>query len=366
MKVQKIRFSDQRISWIVLDDDLLPIKPIAAFLRYLDNLECSHNTLRAYANHLKHFWEYLKQSQKTWDAVQLDSLAEFISWLRVIPSSVIPLHGQESKRMESTINAMLTAIGSFYQFHELLGNTTLQLTRSGTTAYRRYKPLLHHISKSKPTKNRLIKLKEPKHLPKTLSHEQVERLFQSCNSLRDQFLIALLYESGMRIGQALGLHHVDIKSWDNEIHIEPRTNNINGMRAKTRSPYVIHVTAELMHLYAEYLIKECQDVTNDYVFIQTRGIHVGKPLNYPAVRDLFNRLSKKIGVRVTPHMLRHTHATALLRDGWDCTYIQKRLGHASVQTTLNTYTHLNNEDLKQAFKKYEKTKKEINYVARSK
>lgn len=55
-------------------------------------------------------------------------------------------------------------------------------------------------------------------------------------------------------------------------------------------------------------------------------------------------------------MLRHTHATELIRNGWECAYVQKRLGHAHVQTTLDIYAHLKNKDLKKAFDEYQKIK----------
>jgi len=59
-------------------------------------------------------------------------------------------------------------------------------------------------------------------------------------------------------------------------------------------------------------------------------------------------------------MLRHTHATELIRNGWDVTLVQKRLGHRNVQTTLNTYSHVNQDDMKYAFKEYLNRRGEIN------
>jgi integrase len=68
---------------------------------------------------------------------------------------------------------------------------------------------LHHINKSKPTRTKLIKLKEPKRIPKTLSQEQVKQLIDACDRCRDKFLIALLYESGMRM----------VRLWDSDMKI---------------------------------------------------------------------------------------------------------------------------------------------------
>ena len=56
-------------------------------------------------------------------------------------------------------------------------------------------------------------------------------------------------------------------------------------------------------------------------------------------------------------MFRHTHATELVRNGWDVSYVQKRLGHLAVQTTLRTYVHLSDDDMKQEYQKYLKRRK---------
>jgi integrase len=53
-------------------------------------------------------------------------------------------------------------------------------------------------------------------------------------------------------------------------------------------------------------------------------------------------------------MFRHTHATDLLRAGWDAAYVQRRLGHAHIQTTINTYAHLTAEDMGEMFERYQK------------
>src|SRR6266704_5908970 len=71
----------------------------------------------------------------------------------------------------------------------------------------RYKPFLHGIAKSKPEAARVVSVKPELRLPKTLTKEQVQRLLDACTHTRDRFLLALMYETGMRIGQCLGLTH---------------------------------------------------------------------------------------------------------------------------------------------------------------
>ena len=354
MKVQRVRIpNSDKVTWSVLGDDYLPVKPIQQFISYLESIERSPNTIRSYAFNLRLYWEYLNNNHKEWTEVGVSDLADFIVWLRNPQPSAISIHQQEAKRTEATVNLTITSVAMFYDYQERLGVVeqiplyTLQMQPG-----KRYKSFLHHINKGKPVRTKLLKLKEPKRRIETLTKEEVTQLIEACHTIRDKFLIALLYESGMRIGQALGLRHEDIRSWDNTIWVVPRNNNDNGARAKTRETYSIHVSQELMALYTDYLLEEFGEVESDYVFVNLWDGAIGYPMRYGAIADLFRRLSQKTGINAHAHMLRHTHATDLIRDGWDAAHVQKRLGHANVQTVLNTYTHLTDEDMKDAYQEY--------------
>lgn len=359
MKVQRVQFADrQGVTWTVLGDDYLPITPIADFLTYLRNIERSPNTIKAYAFHLKLYWEYLQSRGLDWTALSIVELADFMSWLRCpTPNGVVSLQEEEAKRTESTVNAILTSVCMLYDFHEKTGEVPhIPLYRSQVMPGRRYKGFLHHITKGKAVRTRLLKLKVPRRAPKTISQDQAQQLISACNRLRDKFLLCLLAESGMRIGQALGLRHEDIQSWDNQIQIVPRDDNANGARAKTKNAYTIHVSKELMGLYSEYLQKEFMEILgdefSDYVFTNLWEGTIGAPMTYNTVMDLFNRLKRKTGIAIHPHKFRHSHATDMIREGTAMEIVQKRLGHASIQTTIDTYVHVSNEDMKQEYQKY--------------
>lgn len=252
-----------------MDDNYHPVQPIQAYLRYLESLERSINTLHAYANHLKLYWEFLRDAGLKWEQVSLQSLAGFIVWLRCPDPKVLSIQKQESKRTERTINTILSAVFGFYEYQERMGATEgVDIYHYQFQPNRKYKPFLHHITKGKETRTRLLKLKEPKRLFKVLSQEQVQQLIAACKHLRDKFLVCLLYQTGMGIGQALGLRHEDVHSWDNEIEIVPRGDNANGARAKTLDAYKVHVSKELMGLYSQYLMDEYpEDIDSDYVYI---------------------------------------------------------------------------------------------------
>lgn len=365
MKVQKGTIPDSnRFAWMVLDDDYLPIEPIQKYIHYLENIGRSPNTISAYAHNLKLFWEFLEDNELPWREVKLEQLSDFIHWLRNPNRSVLSVQPQVSQRSEKTINHCLTTVYGFYEFQERIGTT------KGVDAYhyqsqpvRKYKPFLHHISKGKEVKTQLLKIKEPKTFPGCLTPKQVNAMVESCNTLRDKFLIRLLYETGLRIGEALGLRHEDmITGKTNEIHVRPRVDNANHVRAKSGVERTVHISKELMQWYSAYLIDEYpEEIDCDFVFVVIKAPakgEVGNPLNYKTVDSLFRRLSKKTGIKVNPHLLRHTHATELIRAGWNMSYVQKRLGHSDIQTTVNAYVHLSDSDLTQEYQKYlaQKTK----------
>lgn len=214
MKVQRVRIpNNEQVTWLVLDDNYLPVQPIQGYLRYLDSLERSPNTIHAYARHLKLYWEFLRDLHLNWVEVTLENLADFIHWLRSPQLKVVSIQPTESKRTEKTINAILSAVCGFYEFQERNGATVgIDVYRYQFQPGRKYKPFLHHINKGKEVRTRLLKLKEPQTFPGTLTLEQIKQLVEACLRKRDKFLICLLHESGVRIGEALGLYHEDIRT----------------------------------------------------------------------------------------------------------------------------------------------------------
>ena len=255
----------------------------------------------------------------------------------------------------------MSAVCSFYEFQSRNEVTTrIDTYRYQFQPGKKYKPFLHHLSKGKEVRTRLLKLKEPKLFPGVLTQEQIISLVAACQRTRDKFLICLLHESGMRIGEVLGLHHEDIHtSGQNEISVIFRDDNTNAARTKSRASRVIHVSRELMTLYSDYLINEYpESIDSNYVFLNIWEGKLGSPINLSNLASLFTRLEKKTGIDARPHLFRHTHATDHYREGWDMAHVQKRLGHASVQTTINTYTHLTDEELKEQYLQYLQRKQE--------
>ncbi len=366
MKVQRIRHPEtDETSWIVLDDAYLPIEPITGYLVFLENLGRSPNTRRAIAHHLKLFWEFLRDEQVSWTKVDIARLASFISWLRRPATALLSIAPQEAKRTNATIDQMLASVHGFYDFHMRLGAIAEQpLYQFLSHTPRRYKPFLYGIAKIKPIQTRVVKVKRERHRVKTLTQDQVDQLIAACSHIRDKFLLTLLYQTGMRIGQVLGLRHSDISVEDNEIHIVPREHNVNGARAKSRHAYVIpDVPASVMQLYTNYLIEDLgaleSDHLPDYVFVNVWEGKRGHPMTYDAVMSLIRRLRKRTAIPVTPHQFRHTRATNWLRDDQlSLESTSALLGHTSIETTRAIYDHRNMDDVKKELQAAKKRRSE--------
>ena len=179
-----------------------------------------------------------------------------------------------------------------------------------------------------------------------LEAEEVVRLLGACGHVRDRFLVALLSETGMRIGQALGLRHADFVTRERTLRIVPRTDNANGARAKTRVEHDLPISVPLARLYSEYMHTEYGPVDSDYVFVNLFSAPVGRPLRYQAVAGLVRRLRARTGIEFNLHMLRHGRATHWLRHGVPIEVVSKLLTHVSVTTTSSTYAHLDVSDVR--------------------
>lgn len=354
MRVQRVLAPGSTTdSWTLLGDDLRPVDPVESFLAYLTAIERSPNTVKAYAHDLKDWWYYLDGRGLDWKSVDLEAVASFVAWLRLPPparnGTVAVLPTVEHHCMASSVNRKLAAVSTFYEFHARSGVAIADLLvtmrpvgphRSAATSY---KPFLQHIASGKPERTRTIKLKNGRKHPRVLTAAQVQKILDSCEHLRDRLLFALLLDTGVRIGEALGLRHDDIAIAERQVTVVPRLND-NRSRAKAGRSRSIPTSAELMRLYSDYLHREYGALDSDYVFVNLFAEPHGHPWGYPAVYDLVRRLRKTTGIAFEPHQYRHTYATWLLRRGAGMETVKECLGHASITTTIDTYGHLTVED----------------------
>lgn len=357
MKVQEVKLDNNQRRYLLVDDNGLPIIPVAKYLKYIDNSEKSFNTQKTYAYSLKLYFEYLQEIDVDYRNVNINILSNFVGWLRNPHENnkVVSLKSIKAKRAEKTVNLTITVVTNFYDYlyrTEEINNDMLDklMKQVFTGSHKHYKDFLYHVNKDTPSSKNILKIKEPKRKIKPLTKEEIQKVYNATNNIRDEFLIRLLYETGLRIGEALSLFIEDIVFDHNKGHrikLVNRGELSNGAKLKT-GEREIHISQELIDLFDDYAydILDELEIDTNFVFVKLRGKNKGQPLEYQDVSDLFKRLKKKTGIDVHAHLLRHTHATIYYQTTKDIKQVQERLGHSQIQTTMNMYLHPSDEDIR--------------------
>ncbi len=344
------------VSFRLLDDANRPSAAVTAFLQYLRARDCSPNTLSAYAHDLLHFVGFLNGHGLTFATFTPPHALSFLEHLRALPShrqphrlvSVLttPLDGQRATRLApATINRILAAVSSFYEYLILAGTLTDRenplLTiedRQRARVVDRHRPFIGRPSRQQPVR-RVVHVKTVQRVPRPLSEEQVERLFESLRSLRDQAMVLLMLHGGLRPGEVLNLRLDDVQYGRRRVIVRWRDDHPKGVRTKSRTERVVdlHEPEALAALSAYVMHVRPADADTPFVFlVGGRGKRRSDPLSYAALVKLFARACERAGIRtswLTPHALRHTHATRMWEGGMRELTLQKRLGHASPEST---------------------------------
>jgi integrase/recombinase XerD len=370
MEVVKVLREDGKERYYVENNEGEAIEPILKFIRFKDNTNFARNTLKAYCQHLKLYFEYLEQRELDFQQVTIDDLSLFVNWLQNPYQSfkVTSMTPKESTRSSRTINIIVNTVLQFYDYilkhEEYSNNVSERLKKFVTVPSRNFKGFLYEIAyeKMKITSN-ILKLKVPKSKPKTLSKDQISMLMKTCTNYRDKFLLMLLWETGMRIGEALSLWIDDFDVSELVIDLKDRGELQNNAEIKTvSSPRRIDMSQNLADMFMEYIADfHNEEVYTNHVFIKLLGENKYKPMNYVDVDNLFRTLEKKTGIHVTPHMFRHTSLTTLRMAGWQPELLRIRAGHKNIYTTLNTYIHPSEEEITEEFNRTQ-TDIEFNFI----
>jgi integrase len=360
MEVVKVKTEEGKERYFVADDNGLPIEPVLKFIRFKDNTNFARNTLRMYCQHLKLYFEYLQQRELDFQEVTIDDLALFVNWLQNPYKSlkVIPTSQVEDARSPRTVNIIVNAVLAFYDYilrhEEYSNNISDRLKKFLSTPSRNFKGFLYGIAyEQKKVTSNILKLKIPKSKPKTLSKEEIGTLVRASNNLRDKFLLSLLYETGLRIGEALSLWIEDLDISDMVIDLQDRGQLENNAEIKTvSSPRRIDVSQNLADMFMEYIAEyHTEEVETNHIFIKISGDNKYKAMDYVDIDNLFRSLKKKTNIYVTPHMFRHSSLTVLRMAGWQPELLRIRAGHKNIYTTLNTYIHPSDEEIRSEFNK---------------
>jgi integrase/recombinase XerD len=185
--------------------------------------------------------------------------------------------------------------------------------------------------------------KLPRALPKSLNEEEVEALLKAPNiddplGLRDRAMLEVLYASGLRVSELVGLKVT-------EVSLNEGVIRVTGKGSKTRLVPMGEVAVEWIARYLKHSRPEIlQKRLSDTLFVTNRG----SAMTRQAFWYLIKRYALLAGItkHLSPHVLRHAFATHLLNHGADLRVVQMLLGHSDISTT-QIYTHVARERLKQ-------------------
>ncbi len=212
-------------------------------------------------------------------------------------------------------------------------NKSLNLVVQALRSYFRFEGYDEEAEKLKPPK-------VPRSLPKALTREEVKRLLSVIppTKRRDRLIVLLLYGAGLRVSELCNLKRSDVDFERSLIVIR------GGKGAKDR---VVPVPGFLMEAIKSYL--KTRTDSSEYLLVE-EGRREKDRISTKTVWYLLRKYGQKAGVKVTPHMLRHSFATHMLENGVDIRAIQELLGHSNLSTT-QIYTKVTVEHLRKAQEK---------------
>ena len=287
---------------------------IEAFVEALRNRAVSEHTLSSYRSDLRQFHAFLKLRKRSLDSLDHLCLRDFLS------------HLHERKLQKTSIARKLACLRTFFNF----------LVRDGRL-------------KSNPAEL-ISSPRLPKKLPSYLSEKEAAAVVElpqgtALKDLRDRAILELLYASGLRVRELVGLN-------DENVDLGQQLVRVFGKGRKQRivpfGEYAGRALAEYLGERDRLVLASPEASGHTPVFVSLRG----RRLNARDVQRLVEktRLRLPSGRRLTAHTLRHTFATHLLERGADLRAIQELLGHASLATTQK-YTHVTLEHLRAEYEK---------------
>ena len=284
---------------------------IEAFLDYLRfERNYSEHTVVAYETDLRQFGDFLKSVGEELDYTNVDA--------DLIRSWVVNLMNSSKS---TSVNRKLSSLRSFYRFLMKRGKTTV---------------------------NPLAKITGPKNskpLPTFLRENDMDRLLDEISygegfeAVRDRMILETFYATGMRLSELVGLN-------DTDVDFSAMQMKVTGKRNKQR---LIPFAGELAADLREYIIIRNETIPerSDAFFVLKNGKRMYPERVYGIVR---RNLAKVVSVKKkSPHVLRHTFATAMLNHEAELKSVKELLGHESLATT-EIYTHTTFEQLKKIYK----------------
>lgn len=283
------------------------------YMRYL-KLERNHsdNTIEAYRHDLLMLLDFLKEHDLQPTAVKLEDLQQF----------AVTLH--EKGVVAKSQARILCGVRAFYRFL-----------------------LLDGYIDADPSEL-LESPKLPFHIPEYLTLEEVDQLEASFDmskpeSQRNRAIVEVLFSCGLRVSELVNLKLSDL-------YLEEKFVRVIGKGNKER---LVPISDKAIHELELWFSDRCHlDIKKgeeDYVFLNRRGSHLTRVM----ILIMIKRQAEEAGIKkvISPHTLRHSFATALLKGGADLRVIQALLGHEDIGTT-EIYTHIDSTMLREEILEY--------------
>lgn len=279
------------------------------YLRYERNR--SELTVKRYEDSLRDFQKYFEKTEEglSWTTVDADVIR---GWMESL---------MDKGNNASTVNTGLSALHSFYRY-----------------------ALARKMVKGDPS-HMITGPKKRKPLPQFIKEEEINKLLDKTEwgddykDVRARTIIITLYEAGLRRSELIGLN-------DSDVDLDTMQLKVTGKRNKQR---IIPFGKELAEQLRQYI--NCRDEQiekqSEALFLNAKGERISETEVYNTVRENLAKvttLKKK-----SPHVLRHSFATAMLNHDAELESVKKLLGHESLETT-QIYTHTTFEQLKRVYK----------------
>lgn len=366
-KVEQAVLQDGWKTRLIVDDHGFDPHPEAmGFVVAMEAAERSPNTVKAYLTSLAGFLNWADGQGVDWRTVNILDLTRYKRYLQEQPSRT------GRPRSTATVGLSLTAVGEFLRYCASDGHidpavaNRLVENRWVRPKGRRAAGENGQFRRARINALRVNLSEQP---PEVLSDEQVTAMRSRAATARDRFLLRVLHDGGPRIGETLGVRTEDVHLLPNSrslgcsvagahIHVNRRTDNQNGALAKSRRQRHLPVADVFIADYRDYQHERFMrfgDRQSAYLFVNYQGSAAGRPMTYSNVYKIVTRLGRSCGFRATPHMFRHSAATAWVEAGSDVDVVQALLGHASPASTA-IYLHASDERMREAVSRVHATR----------
>lgn len=284
---------------------------LTKFIDYLSlEKNYSKHTTTAYQKDILDFFEFLESDFQVTDVKEVEHIY-IRSWI------VFLNHKNIGNR---SVNRKITSLKSFYSFLLKVGEVD--------------KNPLSNQKSLKTAKKIMIPFNEREIEEAMLITDDTFSVFEQ---KRNKLIIHLLYATGIRQAEIIGLRYKDVD-------LKGKTIKVLGKRNKER---ILPVYKEVVNEIEEYLKERAQIIgDSDSFFVTKKGVKMYNALVYRIINSYFSKVTTK--QKKSPHVLRHSYATDLVNNGADLNSVKELLGHSSLAAT-QVYTHNSLDKLKQVY-----------------